>query len=92
MAVFVTVSRVAGLEDEGGRALDIKLEVGRTLALLAFGLLFGGAALWLFLDDKPEAAATFVGFASAILSGGFGLAVGEKAGADEADRVGRGGA
>lgn len=90
--MFVKVARRAALEGAGTPPLDIKVEVGRTLALLVFGLLFGVGALWLFLDDKPEAAATFVGLTSAILSGGFGLAVGEKAGAAEADRVARGGA
>lgn len=90
--MFVRVTRGAALEGTGSPPLNIKVDVGRTLALLLFGLLFGVAALWLFLDDKPEAAATFVGLTSAILSGGFGLAVGEKAGAAEAERVARGGA
>lgn len=94
MAMLVRVARGAALEDRGSSPLNIKVDVGRTLALLLFGLLFGVAALWLFLDDEPVAAATatFVGFTSAILSGGFGLALGEKTGAAEADRVARGGA
>lgn len=94
VAMLVRVARGAALEDRGSSPLNIKVDVGRTLALLLFGLLFGVAALWLFLDDEPVAAATatFVGFTSAILSGGFGLALGEKTGAAEADRVARGGA
>lgn len=73
MAMLVKVSRGVGPEGARGSApVTLTLDVGRTLALLVLGALCGVAALLLFLDDKPEAAATFVAFTSAILSGGSG--------------------
>lgn len=87
MGMLVKISKPTGPELEAGRRapLDIKLDVGRTFALVALGVLCGVAALLLFLADHAEAAAAFIGFMSAILSGGFGLALGEKTGAAEAE-------
>lgn len=86
--MLVNISPSSGPRLEGGRGpLNVKVDVGKTLALLVLGVLTGVAAFVLFLDDKPAPAATFVGFTSAILSGGFGLAIGERAGASEADRL-----
>ena len=54
--MFVRVTRGAALEEAGSPPLNIKVDVGRTPALLLFGLLFGVAAHWLFLGEKSGAA------------------------------------
>jgi hypothetical protein len=72
--------------DGGARTINVSLDVGRTLALLLLGLLVLGAALALYLADKDSAASGFFVLGQAIIVGGFGVAIGEGRGANEAVR------
>ena len=83
MALFWSIDKTGSLAD-GASAPEMKLEVGKTLAVLLIGLACLGAALWLYLVDKSTAAGTFFALGEAVVVGGLGIAVGEHSGAAEA--------
>lgn len=80
---MATLTRIAVRPEATGKTVATSLEVGRTFSLLLLAVVFGVAALVLFLDDNPDAASVFTGFVGLILGAGFGLSQGEKNGAQE---------
>lgn len=89
MAYFVKIQSSDGtstLERRDRRMVDVTLDVGRTLAVTILGvaLIIAAAVLWLNGQPAPGAAVFAVG--EAVIVGGLGLAVGEKAGATAALR------
>jgi hypothetical protein len=70
----------------GSKAVNISIDVGKTLALLLLGVLVLIGALVLYLKDKNTAAAAFFALGEAIVVSGFGVVLGESSGASEAVR------
>ena len=66
--------------------VNISIDIGKTLGLLLLGLLVLAGALVLYVKDKDTPAAAFFALGEAIVVSGFGIVVGEKAGASEAAR------
>jgi hypothetical protein len=81
-------TRDRGARDRNGavKTLNISIDVGKTLALMLFGLLVLVGALILYLDEKDTAAAAFFALGEAIVVSGFGVVYGESSGASEAAR------
>ena len=69
---------------EGEEKLDVRFEVGRTLALMILGCVILAGAVILWLEEKDTGAMAMFGLGEAIVVGGFGIALGEKQGAEEA--------
>jgi len=65
--------------------LRISLNVGRTLALMVLGVLTIGGAIFLWSTDQPGPAAVVFALGEAIVVGGFGIAYGERSGAQAAN-------
>jgi hypothetical protein len=60
------------------------LDVGKTLAVVILAVVFVIAAVVLFIADKTSAAWIFVNFTTLLVSGGLGISIGEKSGAQQA--------
>lgn len=84
MTFLTKVNRTGSLADSG-RSLEIKLDVGRTLAVLAMGMVVLLFSLILHLNEKSDAATAFFALGEAIVVGGLGVVVGEKNGATAAE-------
>ncbi len=67
-------------------ANDVKIDVGRTLALLLLGLAALVGAIVLFAINKNTGGTALLGVAEAILFGGFGIQFGERVGVETARR------
>lgn len=72
--------------EPGDQDVKVSFNVGRTAALLILGCLALTGALVLWLADEDTAAPYFFALGEAIVVGGFGVAVGEKSGAEEGAR------
>jgi hypothetical protein len=67
------------------KTVTTTIDVMKLVALTVFGLLLFVLAFVLFVTDRDAGAATFASLGSAVLAGGFGIAVGEKTGAKDAE-------
>ena len=68
-----------------GRGVDVRVDVGRTLALMALGAIALVATAVLYALDKTSGATGLLSVSEAILFIGFGLHVGERIGAKAVD-------
>ena len=67
--------------------MDVSLDVTRTVALMVFGALAIAGAILLWALERDTGAAAVFTLGEAIVVGGFGLAIGEKGGAEAARQV-----
>lgn len=72
---------------EDRRRLEVSFDVTRTTALLVFGALCIVGAVILWALDKGTGAASTFALGEAIVVGGFGIALGEKGGAEAAQNA-----
>ncbi|HEX8102075.1 MAG TPA: hypothetical protein VF533_05665 [Solirubrobacteraceae bacterium] len=84
MATFVKIDSSAPTPGRDPKHVDIKIDVGRTLALLLIALLILGVAAGLYFAEKDAPAFAFFTLGEAVLVSGFGLAIGAREGAQEA--------
>ena len=68
----------------GGREIEVKIDFGKTLALVLLGLISLGGALWLYRANQPTPAAAFFALGEGIVVSGLGVVVGEQSGAKDA--------
>jgi hypothetical protein len=80
LSSFTAVKTAAGLN-----ALDVKLDVGRTLGLMVLGLAALAGSIVLYALNKTTGATAVLAVAQAILFGGFGIEIGARAGARAAE-------
>lgn len=80
MTLLIKIRKPSSLADASG-VRDIKIDVGRTLAVLVLGVVILIGALILYLYDKDSAAAGFFALGEAVVVGGLGLVTGERSGA-----------
>jgi hypothetical protein len=84
MSLLTKIDKTNALADSD-RQLDIKVDVGRTLALMVVGVVVLAISAALYFNDRSGPAALFFALGEAIVVGGFGISVGEKSGAKTAE-------
>ena len=89
MATFVKINAVPAEERGAGtvtdRQINLKLDVGKTLALLLIALALLGISAALYFAEKDGPAFGFFALGEAVMVSGFGIVIGTREGAKEAE-------